>query len=151
MVDEKVKHIIRVVNTDLVGSKKLIYALQKIKGLGPMYSNMICSLAKVDKDKKAGSLNHDEVKKLEQAILDPHKFNIPSWMFNRRNDYETGADIHIISGDLKFIKENDMKRMQRTKSYKGLRHSVGLPVRGQRTKSNFRRSKGKGLGVKKKR
>lgn len=151
MAEENFKHIIRVVNTDLKGDKKLILALQKIKGLGSMYSNVVCSLAKVDKDKKAGTLNHDEVQRLEQVILDPQQFKIPSWLFNRRSDYESGADLHIISGDLKFTKENDLKRMQKTKSYKGLRLAAGLTVRGQRTKSNFRRSKGKGLGVKKKR
>lgn len=150
MTEEKVKHIIRVANTDLKGDKPILLALQKIKGVGKMFSNMVCSVANVKKDKKAGALNDKEVTTIEQVILDPTKFNVPSWLFNRRKDYETGEDMHIIAGDLKFAKENDLKRMQRTKSYRGLRLAVGLPVRGQRTKSNFRRSKGKGLGVKKK-
>jgi small subunit ribosomal protein S13 len=52
---------------------------------------------------------------------------------------------------LKFAKENDVKMMKKIKSYRGLRHQWSLPVRGQRTKSNFRRNKGKGsLGVKRK-
>ena len=50
-----------------------------------------------------------------------------------------------------FAQENDVKRLKRIRSYVGVRHGQGLPVRGQRTKSNFRRNKGKGpLGVKKK-
>jgi len=52
-------------------------------------------------------------------------------------------------GDLKFTKENDIKLLKKVKSYRGMRHALGLPVRGQRTKSNFRRNKGKAsLGVK---
>ncbi|PLW79730.1 30S ribosomal protein S13 [Candidatus Woesearchaeota archaeon] len=150
MAEENFKHIIRVANTDLKGEKQISFALQKIKGVGTMFSHMVCRVAKVPKEKKAGTLNDKEVKALEEAILDPKKFSVPSWLYNRRKDYETGEDTHIISGDLKFIKENDVKRLQKTKSYKGLRLAVGLPVRGQRTKSNFRRTKGKGLGVKKK-
>ena len=50
----------------------------------------------------------------------------------------------------KMSQENDVKREQKTKSYRGLRHAIGLPVRGQRTKSNFRRNKGKAVGGKKK-
>jgi len=71
-------------------------------------------------------------------------------MLNRRKDYEDGTDKHIILGDLKFTKDNDIKRMKKIKSNKGYRHAWGLPVRGQRTKSNFRKNKGKVTGVKKK-
>jgi small subunit ribosomal protein S13 len=49
-----------------------------------------------------------------------------------------------------FTKDNDIKLMRKIKSYKGTRHSAGQPVRGQRTKSNFRKSKGKVMGVKRK-
>ena len=49
-----------------------------------------------------------------------------------------------------FTQDNDIKMMKKMRSYKGIRHSLGLPVRGQRTKSNFRKNKGKVLGVRKK-
>ena len=49
---------------------------------------------------------------------------------------------------LKMAKENDVKRMKTIRCYKGVRHAFNLPVRGQRTKSNFRRNKGKVMGVK---
>ena len=92
-----------------------------------------------------------EVKKIAEILRDPAAFNIPTWMFNRRKDYDTGADQHLLSSSLDFAHEMDIKRMKKTKSYKGLRHQWGQPVRGQRTKSNFRKNKGKvTLGVVKK-
>ncbi|MBL7055868.1 30S ribosomal protein S13 [Candidatus Woesearchaeota archaeon] len=145
------KYFVRIANTDLEGNKQIHHALTKIKGVSFMFSNMICTLAGVDKSSKTGNLKDDQVKKLDEVINDPLKFKAPVWIFNRRNDYEDGSDKHLNGSDLTFSKENDIKRLKKIKSYKGMRHGVGLPVRGQRTKSNFRRNKGKGsLGVKKK-
>ena len=55
--------------------------------------------------------------------------------------------MHLLTGNLTFYKENDIKRMKKIKSLKGMRHQKGLPVRGQRTKSHFRKNKGKVVGV----
>jgi small subunit ribosomal protein S13 len=144
------RHIVRVANTDLKGNKQILYAMRKIKGVGIMYSNMVLSMADIDKAKKAGDLSDAEVERINEVLKNPKKFKAPMWMLNRRKDYETGEDVHLLSADLDFEKDNDIKRMKKTKTYKGLRHQWGLPVRGQRTKSNFRRNKGKGMAVKKK-
>lgn len=144
------KHIIRVINTDLDGNKKILDAMRKIKGVSFMFSNMTCKLAGIDPSKKAGNLTDAEVTKLNEVIKEPLKFGAPVWMINRRKDYEDGLDKHITSTDIKFVKDNDIKRMKMIRCYKGTRHMAGLPVRGQSTKSNFRRNKGKGLGVKRK-
>ncbi len=69
-------------------------------------------------------------------------------MLNRRRDYETNENKHLVTGDIKFVQDNDIKRLKKIKTYKGVRHILELPVRGQRTKSNFRKNKGKVLGVK---
>jgi small subunit ribosomal protein S13 len=65
-------------------------------------------------------------------------------MLNRQNDYDTGDDIHIFTTDLKFRTEFDVKRLQKVRAYKGMRHAAGQPVRGQRTKAHFRSNRGKG-------
>ena len=149
--DKEFKHLVRVANTDLRGEKHVLYALTKIKGVSVMFANAVCRKAMVPITKKAGYLSDAEVKALDNVILNPVKAGIPAWMFNRKKDYESSEDRHLLSGDLSFAHEMDIKRMKKTKSYKGLRHQWGLPVRGQRTKSNFRRNKGKGsLGVQKK-
>ena len=80
----------------------------------------------------------------------PLESGMPLWMVNRRRDYEDNKDKHLVTTDLMFTKDNDLKRLKKIKSYRGVRHTQGLPVRGQRTKSNFRKSKGKVMGVKRK-
>lgn len=148
---QELKHIIRVVNTDLVGSKQLFVALTKIKGISFVFANTICNISNIDKTKKAGALTEQEVSKLDDIIKNPQKYSIPIWMFNRRKDYETNEDKHLLGPDLRFTQENDIKRLKKIKSYRGFRHTDGLPTRGQRTKANFRNKKGKtSLGVKRK-
>ena len=142
------KHIVRIANTDLVGEKPIGHALTKIKGVGAMYSNMVCKMAAIDPFKKTGDLLDAEAKKLDEVIKNPSKFAAPKWMLNRRRDPETGEDKHVIMGDLDFSRDQDIKLMKKVRSYKGVRHSLGQTVRGQRTKSNFRKNKGKvSLGV----
>ncbi len=150
MAEENIKYIIRVANTDLEGKKHIVKAITKIKGIGDILANAILNISNIDKEKKAGLLTDKEVEKLNEIISNPLKFDIPIWMANRRKDYETGADMHITGPDLRFTRDNDIKRERKTKSYVGMRHSWGVPVRGQRTKSNFRKNKGKVKGVKRK-
>ena len=145
------KYFVRIANTDLEGNKSIGNALKKIKGVSFMFSNMICNIAQVDKTAKTGYLKDEEVKKLDDVLNDPLKYNAPVWMLNRRKNYEDGKDYHLVTGNLSFAEENDIKSMKTIRSYRGVRHGVGLPVRGQRTKSNFRKNKGKSsLGVVKK-
>ena len=147
-VDKDFRYFVRIANTDLDGNKKISQALTKIKGVGFMFANMLCNIAGIDKDTKTGYMKDDRVKKIDEILNDPGKYNAPSWMLNRRKNYEDGKDYHIITGNLSFAEENDIKRMKRIRSYRGIRHGMGLPVRGQRTKSNFRKNKGKvSLGV----
>lgn len=150
MIEKDFRHIVRVVNTDLDGNKAIADALRKIKGVGFIFANMICSMAGIDKKQKTGHMLDAEINKLDEILRNPAKFNIPAYMLNRRRDYETGEDIHILTTDLKFVQDNDKKRMGKTKSYRGMRLAMGLPVRGQKTRSNFRKNKGKVQGVKRK-
>jgi len=142
------RHIVRVVNTDLKGEKKVLMGIQKIKGIGYMFANFICFSAKIDPNTITGKLSEEQVQKLEDVIRNPAKYNCPDWMMNRRKDVETGKDMHLITTDWDITIDNDIKKMKKIRSYKGVRHMLGQPVRGQRTKSNFRKNKGKvSLGV----
>ena len=149
MAEQKINHIVRIANTDLVGNKAIRIALTKIKGVGNMYANMVCKLADINREKKAGLLDEKEITRLNDAVVNVSD-KVPLWMKNRRNDIETGEDKHIITGDLHYTKEQDLRRLKKIRSYIGSRHAAGLPARGQRTQSNFRRNKGKAVGVKKK-
>jgi small subunit ribosomal protein S13 len=145
------RHIVRIANTDLDGKKQILIALRKIKGVSFMYANFCLYKSNIDIHQKTGEMTDEQIKKLDEVVTKPLQHQIPNWLVNRRFDPETGNTSHIITNDLRFILDNDIKMMKKVKSYKGLRHSWGQPVRGQRTKSNFRKNKGKAnLGVTKK-
>jgi len=76
---------------------------------------------------------------------------LPEFLLNRRKDFETGEDAHLIGTDLDMKKEFDIRRLKKIRSYRGLRHAFKHPTRGQRTRSNFRgKGKKKAVGVKSK-
>ncbi|MFT4344032.1 MAG: 30S ribosomal protein S13 [Candidatus Woesearchaeota archaeon] len=147
--EQKVRYLVRIQQTDLDGNKQTLHALTKVKGIDFMFAHAVCVAAKINPTHKLGLLSESDVKKLNDVIQHPQTFNIPSWILNRRSDIETGDDIHILTSNLDFIKSNDIKFLQKLKCYRGVRHGQRLPVRGQRTKSNFRRNKGRTTGVSK--
>src|SRR3989344_3193778 len=100
--DESFRYFVRVANTHLNGSQQIVNALRKIKGLNFMFSNMVCNLIGIDKLSKAGTLTEEQVKKIDEVISNPIKYNVPSWMLNSRKNYEDGKDCHIIGGNLSF-------------------------------------------------
>lgn len=150
MAEKEIKQLVRIANVDLDGNKQILVALTKIKGVGISLANAALQVAKVEPTTLAGTMTSDQEKKIEAAITDPTGNGIPSWMINRQNDYETGENRHLLNADLNFEQDNDIKRLMRVKANRGLRHSWKLPVRGQRTQSNFRRSKSKAVSGAKK-
>lgn len=143
------RHIVRIANTDLDGKKSVYIAIKKIKGVGFMVSNMVCRFSGIPRDKRLGELSDAELQKLQQILSDIKSAGAPLWMLNRRKDRETGAHLHLLATDLTFVQDNDIKNQKKMRSYVGVRHILGQPVRGQRTQSHFRKNKGKvSLGVK---
>mgnify|MGYP001619606672 CR=1 FL=1 len=110
------RHIVRIVNVDIPGDRPIRYALTKIKGLGINFADIVCIIASIDKRKKAGDLTDEEIKKLNQIVEHPAQFDIPSWLFNRRKDYDSGEDLHIITSSIAFVKDNDLKRIKKIKT-----------------------------------
>jgi small subunit ribosomal protein S13 len=145
----KTKLIVRIANTDLNGEKQLIYALKDIKGMGYTMAKAVCKVANLNLNTKLGSLSEDEIKKLEDVILNPTKYGIPPFLFNRRKDLESGKDLHLVGSDLEVAKKFDIERHIALKTYRGWRHMLGQPVRGQSTRSHFR-ERGRIVGVTKK-
>ena len=103
----------------------------------------------IEEERRIQDLSGEDIKAIEEGIKNAE---FPSFLKNRRKDLDSGDDLHLNGADLDLRKEFDIKRLRKIKSYKGARHGAGLPVRGQRTKSNFRkhRKKGGAVGVKKK-
>jgi len=141
------ERIVRILSKDIEGGMKIYAGLAKIKGISWTLSNAICKILGIDKNRKIGSLTEEEVQKITEFAKNPQ---VPNYILNRRKDFETGEDKHLTGSDLELQKEFDIKRLKKIKSYKGYRHSAGLPLRGQRTRSNFRKNRSKGAGIKKK-
>ncbi|MHA1651362.1 MAG: 30S ribosomal protein S13 [Candidatus Helarchaeota archaeon] len=140
------RHIIRMVSTDLNGNLKVPHALTKIKGINIRYAEILTKIAGIDPNQRLGYLPDRDIKKLEEILKEkPETYEIPSYLVNRQKDIKTGEDAHVIGSDLMLVTKSDIDRMKRTKSLKGIRHQLGLKVRGQRTKSTGR--KGQIVGV----
>ncbi|AHF79620.1 30S ribosomal protein S13 [Thermococcus paralvinellae] len=144
------RHIVRVAGVDLDGNKQLRWALTGIKGIGINFATMVCRVAGLDPFQKAGYLTDEQVKLIEEILEDPVKHGIPPWAVNRPKDYETGRDMHLIGAKLVMAWREDINRLRRIRAYRGIRHELGLPLRGQRTRSNFRRGTTVGVRRKKK-
>jgi len=142
------RHILRVAGTDLDGTKKLVYGLTRIRGVGPSYASAIVRAVELKPDMRVGDLTEAEVEKLEDVMHDPAKYALPSRLYNRRKSPDSGRDAHLIGPDLTLSVKTDMDFMKDIRTWKGVRHSLGLKVRGQRTRTTGR--KGRAVGVAKK-
>jgi small subunit ribosomal protein S13 len=132
--------LIRILSKDISGSKSVYIGLMEIKGISWAFSNALCRKLNIDRKKKIEDLNEGEIKKISEFIKNPE---LPSYLLNRRKEFETGVTRHLHGSDLDLQKEFDIKRLKKIKAYKGIRHSAGQPVRGQRTKSHFRTNRKK--------
>lgn len=111
----------RIAGVDLPKNKRVVIGLTSIYGLGKSTSLKILKSAGVDENKKVNDLTDDEVNKLRNIITTEIK----------------------VEGSLKSEVQANIKRLMDIGSYRGKRHRRGLPVRGQRTKTNARTRKGK--------
>jgi len=147
-MSQEYRYILRIMGADVQGTLKTSYAVAEVKGVSASLSNAILKKAGVNPDLRAGFLTDSDVNKIEDVIREPAKYGIPSWMFNRRKDTESGKDAHLISSELLFKIKTDIDGAKAIRSWRGYRHAYSLKVRGQRTKTTGRA--GKSLGVKKK-
>lgn len=111
----------RVIGVDIPGKKRLIISLQYIYGVGPSVANEIIVKLGLDPDMRAHALKEEDISRIN-ALL--------------QTDY-------MVEGDLRRDVQGNIKRLISIQAYRGIRHRVGLPVRGQRTSTNARTRKGK--------
>ena len=111
----------RVIGIDIPDNKRLEVSLTYIYGVGRRLSNEIIAKLGLDPNMRALKLTGDDIAKLN-AVL--------------QSEY-------TVEGDLRRQTQNNIKRLISIHSYRGMRHRLGLPVRGQRTRTNCRTRKGK--------
>lgn len=111
----------RIIGVDIPANKRLIISLTYIYGIGPYLAEQVIKKTQLDPDMQASKLTETDIGKIN-AIL--------------QSDY-------AVEGDLRRQVQNNIKRLISIHSYRGQRHRIGLPVRGQRTRTNARTRKGK--------
>jgi len=143
------RYIVRIADRDVDGRMKLVWGLAQVKGIGYNTALAITRMLGLNPEMLVGYLTEEEVKKIEDILSDMTKLGLPSWMYNRRRDIETGKDMHLVASDLLLYVRRDIEREIRIGSYRGIRHKLGYKVRGQRTRTTGR--VGMTVGVRKKR
>lgn len=121
----------RIAGVNIPPNKHIVIALTAIYGIGRKVSQKICEITGVNPGVKAKDLSAEDVERLREEITNGQ---------------------YLLEGDLRRKISTDIKRLRDIGCYRGLRHRRGLPVRGQRTKTNARTRKGpkKAIGAKKK-
>lgn len=112
----------RIEGVDIPNEKRIEVSLSYIYGIGASTSKKILAKAKVSPDTRVKDLTEDDIAKIRETI---DKLGIP------------------VEGELRRMVTQNIRRLQEIQSYRGLRHKKGLPVRGQRTRTNARTKKGK--------
>ena len=115
----------RISGVNLPTNKRVKEALTYIYGIGPTTANEICKVVGISDDKRVNKLADDEVLKIREYIEKKYK----------------------VEGDLRSEASLNIKRLTDLGTYRGLRHRKKLPVRGQRTHTNARTRKGKGIAI----
>ncbi len=123
----------------------MLIGLSQIKGIGYMFANSMLQVLKISPHQKIGNLTTEQISSIEKIIQDPKAADFPIWFLNRRQDIETGEDMHLVTSDIAFNIRNDVEREKALFSWRGYRHMYGLKVRGQRTRCTGR--KGGAVGV----
>merc|ERR1712176_265650 len=148
VLPEKFQHILRVMNTNIDGKTKIMYAMTSIKGVGRRFSNICLKKADIDMNKSAGELSDEEVERLVTIMQNPRRYKIPDYFLNRKKDIKDGKHSQVLANALDNKLREDLERLKKIRAHRCLRHYWGLRVRGQHTKTTGR--KGRTVGVSKK-
>ncbi len=148
-MSQEYKHIVRVASADIDGQENLLQGLTKIKGVGLRISKSIINQLELDPSQRLGYITDETIAGIEQIIKDPVAAGLPDWYVNRPRDRMSGRMMHLIGSDLDFAHRNDIDRLRRIKSWRGTRHSLGLKVRGQHTRTTGRGGMAVGVSRKK--
>ncbi len=137
-MSQEYKHIVRVASADIDGQENLLQGLTRIKGVGLRISKSIINQLELDPSQRLGYITDETIAGIEQIIKDPVAAGLPDWYVNRPRDRMSGKMMHLIGSDLDFAHKNDIDRLRRIKSWRGTRHTLGLKVRGQHTRTTGR-------------
>ncbi len=135
--DDDIQYFVRIGQTDLDGTKSVERALIEMNGIGRRTARIIADDVGIDRRNTLGALEQDRIDEIIAAV-EEYADRVPDWLTNRQKDYYTGEADHEVGNDLELLRQQDINRMKKINSYRGVRHKRGQKVRGQRTRSTGR-------------
>ncbi|XP_055144413.1 small ribosomal subunit protein uS13-like [Symphalangus syndactylus] len=148
VIPGKFQHILRLLNTNIDGQWKTAFAITAIKGVGQRHVHVVLRKADIDCTKRAGELTEDEVERVITIMQNPRQYKIPDWFLNTQKDVKDGKYSQVLANGLDNKLHEDLERLKKIRAHRGLRHSWGLHVQSQHTKTTGHR--GCTVGVSKK-
>lgn len=142
------RHIVRMANTDLDGTRPLVMALTEVRGVGLRMAESVTRSSGINPRGLLGDLTEQQTDDLEKIVLNL-KAKFPIWMLNHPVDRTSGESSHLVAADLDGAIRDDINQMKMIRCYRGIRHEKGQKVRGQRTRSNGRTGMAAGVMKKK--
>merc|ERR1711963_984255 len=104
----------RILNTNVDGRRRVMFALTGIKGIGLRFSDQICKRAEIDLNKRAGQLTVAEIEKIVEVIQNPLQFGIPKWFLNRQKNLSDNAYTQLFANNLDMTLREDLTRLRKT-------------------------------------
>jgi len=139
---ESFRGIVRIAGKDMKGQLPLRRALPNVRGIGQTLavsaSGVIQSELSIAPETRVGDLSEEQIEKIDHVLNNLHEHKIARYLLNRRTDFVTGKDKHVIMNDLIFDTTQDVERDKKMYTWRGYRHSYSQKVRGQRTRNTGR-------------
>jgi len=151
-VAEDIRGIVRIAGKDVKGNVPMRKALYHVKGVGKRYADVCATIAasklNIEENIPVGKLSDAQLDEIESIISNPLDNGLPVYMLNKRHEFTTGKNVHLIGNDLDYSVKQDIDREMKTKTWRGISHMYRKKVRGQRTRTSGR--SGSSVGVVKK-
>merc|ERR1712118_494222 len=148
IIPDDFTHVIRLLNSNVDGKEKTIYALTNIRGIGRRFADLVCKKGEMNLAKRAGELSVEQLEKLMEIVANPQAYKIPRWYVNNQNDYKHGEYSQITVDQIDSHMRDNLERLKKIRSHRGIRHFWGVRVRGQHTKTTGRGCKNVGAKFK---
>ena len=146
---ENFRGIVRIAGKDVKGEVPLAKALSRVRGIGftlaVASSRVIKKELSINPDGQVGDLSEEQIEKIDAVLHNLQSHGVPEFLLNRRTDFNSGENKHVIMNDLIFEVSQDIDREKKMYSWRGYRHIYGQKVRGQNTRNTGR--SGMAVGV----
>ncbi len=139
---EDFRGIVRIAGKDVKGEVSLTRALTRVRGIGHTMAVAAASIVRdelsIDPKGRVGDLSEAQIESIDKVLHNLENHKVPAFLLNRRGDFNSGNNRHVIMNDLIFETSQDVDREKKANSWIGYRHTYGQKVRGQRTRNTGR-------------